>query len=46
MALIFSVTCSVNMELDAALNIEDFQEEEFYTKYEPLELLGKLVFFI
>lgn len=29
--------------MDPALDNEDFQEEEFYTKYEPMELLGKLV---
>ena len=30
--------------MDPALDNEDFQQEEFYTKYEPLELLGKLVY--
>ena len=30
--------------MDPAVDNEDFQEEEFYAKYEPLELLGKLVF--
>lgn len=31
--------------MDPALDNEDFQKEEFYTKYEPMELLGKLVLF-
>lgn len=31
--------------MDPALDTEDLQQEEFYTKYEPLELLGKLVYF-
>ena len=32
--------------MDPAVDNEDFQKEEFYTKYEPLELLGKLVFLL
>lgn len=29
--------------MDPAVDNEDFQQEEFYAKYEPMELLGKLV---
>jgi len=46
-SIIFSaiiLTFQVLDTMDPAMDNEEMQQEEFYAKYEPMELLGKLVF--